>query len=191
MILRSLSPILSIIVAVVLSVFFIKPTYDETRLIQKDAESYREAKTKYEQFTSNLQTKIKDKEEHLGDEEKLRALVPDDIDETQLLVDLKSIANSGGLLFGNVSIEEGDSGTPETLDENGNPIGDDILIAKDFSFDVIATYSQLKDFLKDLERSQTLFEITTLSFIPSEDSLFQQYSFTVRTYALQKNNLAL
>ena len=58
MILRSLSPILSVVVAVVLAVFFIKPTYDETLLIQKDIDSYRDAKMKYEEFTSNLQIKI-------------------------------------------------------------------------------------------------------------------------------------
>lgn len=191
MILRSLSPILSVVVAVVLSVFFIKPTYDETLLIQKDIDSYRDAKIKYEEFTSNLQIKINEKEEHLGDAEKLSALVPEDIDETQILVDLKFIAKERGLLFGNIKVIEGEVGAPETLDESGNQVEDDVLIAKDISFGVIGTYSQLKDFLKDLERSQTLFEIIALSFDSSENSLFQQYSITVRTYALPKNNLAL
>jgi hypothetical protein len=191
MILRSLSPILSVVVAVVLAVFFIKPTYDETLLIQKDIDSYRDAKMKYEEFTSNLQIKINEKEEHLGDAEKLNALVPEDIDETQILVDLKFIAKERGLLFGNIKVTEGEGDTPETLNESGNQIEDDVLIAKDISFGIIGTYSQFKDFLKDLERSQTLFEIIALSFDSSENSLFQQYTVTVRTYALPKNNLAL
>lgn len=191
MILRSLSPILSVIVAVVLSVFFIKPAYDETLLIKDDVETYKDAKIKYDEFTQDLQQKIDDKKKYLGDEEKLKALVPENIDETQLLVDLKHIASRRGLLFGNVVVEETDSGTPEILDENGNQIEDDTLIAKDISFEIIGTYQQLKDFLKDLERSQTLFEIILLSFNSSEDSLFLQYSLTVRTYALPKSNLAL
>lgn len=191
MILRTLSPILSIVVAVVLSVFFIKPTYDETLALQKDTELYDEAKTKYDNFKVDLQTEIDNKASHLADEEKLSALVPESIDETQLLVDLKSIAKDNGLLFGNISVSEGDSGTPETLDENGNPIGDDALIAMDFAFEVIGSYSQTKEFIKDLERSQTLFEIISISFDSSKNTFFQQFAFTLRTYAQPKYNPSL
>lgn len=191
MILRTLSPILSIVVAVVLSVFFIKPTYDETLALQKDTELYDEAKTKYDNFKVDLQAEIDNKASHLADEEKLSALVPESIDETQLLVDLKSIAKDNGLLFGNISVSEGDSGTPETLDENGNPIGDDALIAMDFAFEVIGSYSQTKEFIKDLERSQTLFEIISISFDSSKNTFFQQFAFTVRTYAQPKYNPSL
>ncbi len=191
MILRTLSPILSIVVAVVLSVFFIKPTYDETLALQKDTELYDEAKTKYDNFKVDLQAEIDNKASHLADEEKLSALVPESIDETQLLVDLKSIAKDNGLLFGNIGVSEGDSGTPETLDENGNPIGDDALIAMDFAFEVIGSYSQTKEFIKDLERSQTLFEIISISFDSSKNTFFQQFAFTVRTYAQPKYNPSL
>lgn len=191
MIARTLSPFLSIIVAIVLFVFFIKPTYYEAVALRADSLEYREAVSKYKEFTTILEEKIAEKERYISDEEKLNLFLPEETDSTQLLVDLKSLANRNGLLFGNIVVVEGEA---LGMEEEGEDSEIDVrarLVPTDISFDLIGTYSQFKSFLEDLESSQVLFEVTSLTFDTTEQKMFQQFSFTVRTYALPSSNTSL
>ena len=191
MIARTLSPFLSIIVAIVLFVFFIKPTYYETNALRDDAREYREAASSYIEFTEILKQKIEEKEKFTSGEKKLNLLIPEEIDSTQLLVDLKSLANRNGLLFGNIVVVEGEALDMEEEDEDSVIDERARLVPTDISFELIGTYSQFKSFLEDLESSQVLFEVTSLTFDTTEQKMFQQFSFTVRTYALPSSNTSL
>ena len=191
MIARTLSPFLSIIVAIVLFVFFIKPTYYETNALRDDAREYREAASSYIEFTEILKQKIEEKEKFTSCEKKLNLLIPEEIDSTQLLVDLKSLANRNGLLFGNIVVVEGEALDMEEEDEDSVIDERARLVPTDISFELIGTYSQFKSFLEDLESSQVLFEVTSLTFDTTEQKMFQQFSFTVRTYALPSSNTSL
>ena len=191
MIARTLSPFLSIIVAIVLFVFFIKPTYYETNALRDDAREYREAASSYIEFTEILKQKIEEKEKFTSGEKKLNLLIPEEIDSTQLLVDLKSLANRNGLLFGNIVVVEGEALDMEEEDEDSVIDERARLVPTDISFELIGTYSQFKSFLEDLESSQVLFEVTSLAFDTAEQKMFQQFSFTVRTYALPSSNTSL
>ena len=191
MIARTLSPFLSIIVAIVLFVFFIKPTYYETNALRDDAREYREAASSYIEFTEILKQKIEEKEKFTSGEKKLNLLIPEEIDSTQLLVDLKSLANRNGLLFGNIVVVEGEALGVEEGDEDSVIDARARLVPTDISFELIGTYSQSKSFLEDLESSQVLFEVTALTFDTTEQKMFQQFSFTVRTYALPSSNTSL
>jgi len=191
MIARTLSPFLSIIVAIVLFVFFIKPTYYETNALRDDAREYREAASSYIDFTEILKQKIEEKEKFTSGEKKLNLLIPEEIDSTQLLVDLKSLANRNGLLFGNIVVVEGEALDMEEEDEDSVIDERARLVPTDISFELIGTYSQFKSFLEDLESSQVLFEVTSLAFDTAEQKMFQQFSFTVRTYALPSSNTSL
>ncbi|MCR4285518.1 MAG: hypothetical protein NUW00_01345 [Candidatus Kaiserbacteria bacterium] len=191
MIARTLSPFLSIIVAIVLFVFFIKPTYYETSVLRDDAREYREAASSYIDFTEILKQKIEEKEKYTSGEKKLNLLIPEEIDSTQLLVDLKSLANRNGLLFGNIVVVEGEALGMEEGNEDSVIDERARLVPTDISFELIGTYSQFKSFLEDLESSQVLFEVTALTFDTTEQKMFQQFSFTVRTYALPSSNTSL
>lgn len=192
MIARTLSPFLSIIVAIVLFMFFIKPTYYEAGALRDDAREYREAVSTYKEFTTILQEKIEEKEKNSSDEEKLNLLLPEETDSTHLLVDLKTLANRNGLLFGNVIVVEGEASNPKEEDGEDSVIDARArLVPTDISFELIGTYDQFKSFLENLESSQVLFEVTTLTFDTTEQKIFHQFSFTVRTYALPSSNISL
>jgi Tfp pilus assembly protein PilO len=184
MIFRTLSPFLSIIVAVVLFVYFIKPTYNETLTLREDTVEYRDAVSKYKEFADDREKKLSDKSKHADKDEKLNSLLPEETDSTKLLIDLKSLATRNALLFGNVAVVEADESEEGLSDDENQEVTAPVLVGTDISFDIVGTYDQFKSFLEDLEDSQTLFEVVGISFDTSKKTLFQQYSITVRTYAL-------
>lgn len=182
---RTLTPALSILIAILLFVFFTKPLYSEIKSTQAEVDAYALAVEKYNEFSQALQTKLNKKTSRPEYEiERLDQLLPSMIDETQLLVDLNALALTHGLLFGNVSVE---GNNPVMLEEalpvEGSQVASDELSTVDVSFDVIGTYEQFKTFLRDIESSLSLMEVTELNFTATEGS-FQQFSVTVRAFAL-------
>ncbi len=187
MISRTLTPILSLVIALILFVFFVRPQYAEVITIQSEIDEYQKAIAQYAEFTNKLEAKIAAKEGRSAlQNEQLDQLVPNEIDDAQALVDIEALAQRYNLLFGNTSVETGDTelkrkSDPATMSEEG---GDELRTA-DISFGVIGTYDQFKSFLADLEKSLSLYEVTQISFNTGESS-FQQFEVTVRVYALPK-----
>lgn len=179
---RTLTPFLSIVISILLLVFVFEPQYTLMGKLQDQITQYKDAKDQYATFSSLLSDKIRQKEGHSPlDKERLDRLVASSIDDVRILVDIEAIAKTRGLLFGNISISG--SGVSRTQGSEKKEIGKrDELEAVDFSFEVIGTYAQFKDFLRDIESSLTLFETTKISLSASEGN-FQQYGMTIRTYA--------
>jgi hypothetical protein len=186
MISRTLTPILSFVIALILFVFFVRPQYAEVKTIQADIDAHQKAIAQYTEFSNKLEAKIATKENRSAlQNEQLDQLVPDDIDNAQILVDLEALAQRHNLLFGNTEVSSGDTelkrkSDPSAVEEDG-----DTLLTSDISFGLIGTYDQFKLFLADLERSLTLFEVIAVTFDSSE-TVFQQFEVTVRVYALPK-----
>lgn len=185
MILRTLTPVLSVIIALLLFVFFVNPKYKEIVAIQAEIADYKDAILKYNTFVNELDAKITKKLNRPAIEnERLDRFVPEKIDDTRLLVDIESLARRHSLLFGNVEVEGGDvkimrdnASSEEVVEKT------DELKTTDINFEVIGTYEQFKMFLFDMEKSMTLFEVVKIS-LDANDLPFQQFEVTVRVYSL-------
>ena len=185
---RTLTPILSIIIAVLLFMFFIQPQYAEIQSVKNEIKTYTDATAQYAGFSALLQDKLSVKTQRSAYEsERLDTLVPDSVDATRLLVDLEKIATTHGLLFGNITTKGGDVMLARGTDGAVDAPESAELATVDVSFAVIGTYDQFKDFLKDLERSVTLFEVTEIKYSVTEESVLQQFSLTVRSYSLPQS----
>lgn len=182
---RSLTPILSLVISVLLVAFFVMPQYTEIQSIQQEIDKHTDAIAKYDEFTSTLAKKLEIKTSRsAAQNEQLDKLVPESIDDTKLLVDLEALAQSHNLLFGNTEILKSDMELKHKKDAPDAVVEEsDELDTVDISFDVLGTYDQFKQFILDVERSSTLFEVTKISF-DSSNSPYQQISLTVRVYAL-------
>ena len=182
---RTLTPILSIIVAIVLFMFFVMPQYTEIESIYSEIEKHEEAISKYNEFTDALTKKLSVKASRTATQnEQLDKLVPETIDDTKLLVNLEALAKTHNLLFGNIRVLKSDTELKHTTGASGSEKEQsDELNTVDISFDVLGTYDQFKQLILDLEKSSTLFEVTKISF-DSTDSPYQQISLTVRVYSL-------
>ncbi len=105
-----------------------------------------------------------------------------------ILTDLSELSKKHTMLFGNVSIEESEEkGSNSTQNENTEVTGYDSFSHTDIEFSLIGTYDQFKAFLADIETSLVMLEVQSINFSTGE-GLFQQYTVTVRLYALSPIN---
>lgn len=187
---RTVTPIVSIILAVLLFMFFVQPQYELVKGLRKDRDDYRNATIQYAEFDQKLQAKIKQKNDFsMSDKERLEEFMPSELDSSVLLVKLEHMAKQNNMLFGNIKADDdagkellGRANQAEEGSDGGGHSNE--LVSLDIDFSVIGTYSQFKDFLSDIENSLTLFEIIDISLEEGGETQFQQYSLTVRSFAL-------
>lgn len=191
--LRTVTPIISIVLAILLFMFFVQPQYEVIKGLRKDRDDYRDAAKQYDVFNQKLQEKIKQKNDFsISDKERLDEFMPDKLDSSELLVKLEQITKRHNMLFGNIKADDGVGkellGRKNSAEGEAESSGDDRqLVSLDIDFSVIGTYAQFKDFLADMESSLTLFEIVDIRLSEGGETQFQQYSLTVRSFALPKN----
>lgn len=191
---RTVTPIVSIVLAILLFMFFVQPQYVVVKGLQKDRDDYRDAVKQYAVFDQKLQDKIKQKNDvSMSDKERLEEFMPSELDSSVLLVKLEHLAKQHNMLFGNIKADD-DAGK-ELLGRAKNADGEtddsahtEELVSLDIDFSVIGTYAQFKDFLADIENSLTLFEIIDIKLAEGGETQFQQYSITVRSFALPNGN---
>ncbi len=185
---RTITPIFSIIIALVVFFFYAKPMFAEIKLIQGEAEQYEEAAGKAVELNQTLASLINKKRSYSADDlERLDALVPTTLDEVKVLTDLSEIAKSHNMLFGNIKVANAEV-ADSTLVTEGDGASTQSLSYNDFTnttidFSLIGTYDQFKSFLADVEKSLVLLEVTNINFESGEGQL-QQYTLAVQIYSL-------
>ena len=189
---RSLTPIFSILIAILLYFFLIDPMYADIKDIRSETATFRKATTDYDNFSQqlNLLLDVKSGQNPLTIE-RLNQFVPENIDSAHIIADLEFMAKDNNMLFGNISTESSDinfkSRSSNSQGTNSKtPVSAELQTA-DVSFELIGTYDQLQNFLVELESSLTLMEVIGLDFTAS-DGLFEQFSLTIRSYALPSVN---
>lgn len=120
------------------------------------------------------------------DEEKLRTLFPDTIDDLRLIVDVNTIAERNGLIM-----EGANPTTVPSTPENPLP-----YVTHTLEFSVTATYDVFHAFLSDLEKSLQLRNVTKIAFKPEiggeEDAmklldpakLLSEYTIEITSYSM-------
>lgn len=125
-----------------------------------------------------------------ADKERLNKIVPDNVDNVRLIIDVKDdIAARHGLSLKNIKTTSPDMPTEtksgvgsanQAASASGNKYGVVTL-----SFGVTTTYEQFVKFLKDLESSLRILDISKLTLVNGDDGT---YDFTVelKTYWLKQ-----
>jgi Tfp pilus assembly protein PilO len=184
---KSLTPILTIITAIILFVFFTQPIYEEIKLINAETADYNSTAEQYSVFNGKLQALLAKKNQiNVAQLERLDTMLPATVDIPRVLIDLEYMARSKGMLFGNVVIDSESSRLKNSRSTNANQEQNSVnkaLVSSTITFDVIGRYGQFKGFLESLESSLSFMEITRISLTTSSE-VFQQYSVTVRMYTL-------
>ncbi len=196
---RTITPMLSILVAILIFIFVVKPNYNDILHIRTEIEAYKHATEQYAVYNSAVDSlKLIKNSTKLDQRQKLDALVPKTLDDSHLLVDLEQIIIRNNLLLGRVNaandknskpVELGKDKTARTEETDAtNPSNlRSTLSTLDVTFDVMGSYSDFKNFLEDIEKSVTLMEVTNISFKNNEEG-FNLYTVTVRTYGLPEGN---
>lgn len=120
------------------------------------------------------------------DQAKLDQLLPDHVDNIQLIIDVNGIAKEHGMIIKNIKVtadadsdEKSSKNAVASDDEKGSSLGNMLL-----SFNVTGTYDAYKSFLADLATSLRVIDISSTSFNTDDKGIYT-YNVELETYWLK------
>lgn len=182
---RTITPVLSLVIAITLFFSVTRPMLAEIRTIQDETEEYQDAVRKADALNGKLNALVAKRNSFNEiDMDRLNTFIAEDVDEVKLLADLKALSVSHGTYIFNVNVVPGREVEKSTNSKNKNTaVSYDDFQSVDISFALVGTYDQFKGMLKDIERSLVPMEVVGLEFTAAESDLMQ-FSITIRSYAL-------
>ncbi|MDP1624886.1 MAG: type 4a pilus biogenesis protein PilO [bacterium] len=110
--------------------------------------------------------------------ERLLKALPDNIDNVRLIIDIDEVAKKYGMRIRNFSANSS---------EESKVVGDSSKAhgTLTLSFTTTATYNTFLAFLKSLEQSLRVIDISSISFTASDTNPLHDYSVTIKTYWLK------
>jgi Tfp pilus assembly protein PilO len=178
---KSIIPLLLVAVSVALFYLHIDPRYMEIKgLIEQKAE-YERALQKVEELQvvrDELLTKYNALPK--DDLAKLEKLIPANLNTVKFITDLASIGGPHGVSIRGINVKDAVADNSQEVSAGG---GGKSYITTSISFSFTATYQNLKNFLKDVEKSLELVDVRSVKFDSSSDlSDLYNYSVTIQTY---------
>lgn len=180
---RLLFPVILVIAAIGLFVMYTNPTYQGLKGAQAKVDAYDDALDKSQELKA-LRDKLQSARNAFSpqDEQKLVRLLPDQVDNIRLIIDINNIAARRGLVLSNVALGEVSQSSAAAhnlaVGPSSDPIGSVSL-----GFSVTASYEDFLAFLQDLEHSLRILDVEKLSFGGGQDGKYS-FNFTIRTYWL-------
>ncbi len=180
---RFLLPLALFAAAVGLFVLYTNPTYQTIKTLGVEQASYDDALAKSSELHAvRDQLLAKRATFAQADIDKLQHVLPDNVDNIRLIIDINNIASRHGLSLANVALGEVSGGSTAAsaaaVGASGSPIGSVTV-----GFSLVANYDNYLAFLQDLEHSLRIVDIEKISF-RADGGVLNTYTFQVRTYWL-------
>lgn len=172
--------IVLIAISFFLSVFYTSPLFGDINIVSAEKDSLNKSLGD----SKGLRTIVAEKEalyNNLKDTDgfnKINKLLPDSIDNVKLIIDIDDIASKYNFKIKNIDIKV----------EQPGDLGGDVNKAYGTAmlrFSVSAPYDSFKLFLKDLEDSSRLVDISSLTFSAGDKSV-DEYNIELKTYWLKE-----
>lgn len=194
---RFILPIIIIGIAVVGFFTFTKPIYEDIPTLSAEVNSYDEALNNSKAL-ENERDKLTSKYNSINKEDldKLQKLLPDNIDNIRLILELEKVASPYGMVLKDVKYNADESEVTPKVAGGATPGGASRGAAqKDYKvltmeFSVSGTYNNFLNFTRDLESNLRIIDISSVVFSSEVDSKtnpagFYKYNFTIKTYWLK------
>jgi len=180
---KTITPIILIVTSIALSVFYTNKNYIKIKEKKVENASYvvaleksREVLKKREELKSEY-ARFKE-----SDLKKLDKIVPDSVDNIQLLLDIQNIADLKDVKISGIKIAEEKSSKAAATATAAS--ANNAISSISLSFRTKATYEVFLDFLRTLEQSLRIVDVTALSFKSSDTGVYE-YDITIKTYWLK------
>jgi len=174
-------------VAIGIFVLYIKPTYDATTENRDKVANFEAALAKTREI-QELKQELLARRNEFSDQniERLQKMIPDHVDNVRLVLDLDGIAERYGIRIQNVGIQSSNHEGDDSGGLDGTALQNKPYQSLTLTFEVQATYDEFMSFLRDLESSLRIVDITKLS-ITKVHGAPDLYNFrtALRTYWLQ------
>jgi len=170
--------------------WYIQPTYADIQSLQDQVENYDQTLSQVNELQAQLSEKLEKRDSLTSDQlSRLDRILPPTVDTVRFLIELDQTAAQHGMSVEDVSF----SGAPEAFGGSGG--GDDNASYNTLSasFSVSGSYTDIQDFLRDIERSSRLMDLANFSLETAatesegggESSIntgVNDYSITLQTY---------
>ncbi|MBI2120067.1 MAG: hypothetical protein HYT94_00405 [Parcubacteria group bacterium] len=164
---KNLIATLLIVASAGLFYVYVGPTYEEIKMLRQKKAEYDEAiynSQKIQEFRDELLNKYNSFAPN--DLARLEKLLPNHLENIRLIIEADSVASRHNMILKNVQISLPNEPSPAVSPEfsegevfvEPTPYG-----TAEFSFDVTGSYSTYRGFIKDLEKSLRLIDITGIS----------------------------
>jgi Tfp pilus assembly protein PilO len=175
-----------ILLAASLGLFFgyVNPTYTGAKAIAAENDSYNSALDTAKSLVQQRDQLLAKRQTFSADDiQKLQRLLPDNVDNIRLIIDINNIAARHNLTLKNVVLGSVSSASAPRSDtavgSSGDPVG-----SVELGFAVTASYDNFRAFLADLEHSLRILDVEKLEFKNAAATDSNDYTFTIRTYWL-------
>jgi Tfp pilus assembly protein PilO len=182
---RFITPLILVGLAVALFVIYTDPAFQATKKVKAEVDAYDSALTKSQELKA-VRGALQSKRNAFKTEDlqKLEKVLPDNVDNIRLIIDIDNIATRRGVPLRNVQLgqisDSGEARDPLAVGDSGSPIG-----SVELTFNVSATYEDFLALLADLEHSLRIVDIESISFDSPAEGELAEYSITIRTYWLR------
>jgi|SRR3989344_64265 len=192
---RFIIPIILIGTSVAGFLMFTQPFYQEISLLRTKVKSYNEALDNSKAL-ENEREKLNQKVNSITPEnlEKLEKLLPNNVDNIRLILEIEKIAAPYGMVLKDVrynTIQKDNTDTVVPGGESASALSDRDYGTLDLSFSTQGNYNNLLLFIKDLENNLRIVDISSIEFSsivgPSDVKPMDiyTYKFKIKTYWLK------
>lgn len=190
-------PITLIIISVLVFVLFTNPLYKDASVFRERASSYDSALTNAKNLQA-VRDQLLTKYNGFPQEDilKLQKLVPDNVDNIRLILEIQGIASNYNMQITNVKYDANKaagitSNVPQNVaDSREQSLGYGIF---EMEFSTEGTYDNFIKFIEDVEQSLRIVDITSVTFssvggVSAQNSATStyKYDFKIKTYWLKK-----
>jgi Tfp pilus assembly protein PilO len=177
---RLFIPIILVVAAIGLFVVYTNPAYQGTKALSAQVDAYNNALDKSQELRSVRDQLLSKRNTFSTDDvQKLSEILPDNVDNIRLIIDINNIASRHGLTLSGVNVGDiSEKNTNVLTSSDAGPVGN-----VEVSFGVSTSYDGMLAFLTDLEHSLRLIDVQKLGFVVGANDI-STYTFTIRTYRL-------
>ena len=180
---RLLVPILLVGAALGLFVMYTNPVYMGTKDIQVQVATYDDALNKSQELRTIRDQKVAAFNTFTPEQKaRLQRILPDNVDNIHLIIDINNIAARHGLSLKDVQLgaisDSASARSALAVGASGDPVGSVSL-----GFTLSASYDDFLAFEQDLEHSLRVLDVEKITFTAPATGL-TDYTFSIRTYWL-------
>lgn len=173
--------IILIVVSGGLFYFAINPKYQEIKTQKEEVKSLQDTLAQSQDVLARRSDLADDFKTFKPDDlDALEKLLPDHVDNVQLVLDLNGIASKHGMKLKKIKIDEESNTASKNINPTKKAYGS-ILV----SFQVTSSYGSFVEFLKEAEQSLRIVDVTNLSFKAAQNNSYD-FSVTIKTYWLKQ-----
>lgn len=190
-------PIILVVISVLVFVFFTNPLYGDVKVLRERSSSYESAlgnAKNLQAVRDDLLTKYNGfSQENIS---RLQKLIPDNVDNIRLILEIQGIASNYGMQIKNVKYDaKAAAGVTSNVPQNAAASREQSVGygTFDMEFSTEGSYTNFVNFVRDIEQSLRIVDITSVTF-SSIDGINPQniannvykYDFKIKTYWLKK-----